>query len=63
MSITNRNKPLLFRVDFNTILAHRKDELTQQENVILLKLFKNKEVLAKNGGGKREKMNRVVTLF
>ena len=39
-----------------------KDELTQQANFILLNLVKNKEVLARNGGGKRERMNLVVTL-
>ena len=37
--------------------------LYKQENVILLKLVKNKEVLARNGGGKREKMNPVVIRF
>ena len=42
--------------------THPKDELTQQANVFLLKLVKNKEVLARNGGGKREKMNPVVIL-
>ena len=35
--------------------THLKDELTLQENVILLKLVKNKEVLARNGGGKERK--------
>ena len=37
--------------------------LHKQENVILLKLDKNKEVLASNGGGKREKKNPFVVLI
>ena len=36
--------------------------LHKQANVILLKLVKNKEVLSRNGGGKREKMNPIVIL-
>ena len=33
--------------------------LRKQKNVILLKLVKNKEVLASNGGEKRERRNPV----
>ena len=34
-----------------------------QANVILLKLVKNKEVLARNGGGKERKMNLFVVFW
>ena len=48
--------------DFKLIWTHTKDELINKKMLSSSSLSKNKEVLARNGGGKREKTDSLVTL-